>query len=73
MKAPEGVQAHDQALEHVLAACRKTGKFPGIFGGSPATTRRRLEQGFLFVTVDDAAVIGAGVQEVLRLVKPSGE
>ncbi len=73
LKAPEGVQAHDRALEHVLAACRKTGKFPGIFGGSPEATRRRLEQGFLFVTLDDAAVIGAGVQEVLRLVKPSGE
>ncbi len=73
LKTAEGVRAHDQALERVLAACRKTGKFPGIFGGSPAATRRRLEQGFLFVTFDDPAVIGAGVQEVKRLVKPFGE
>jgi 4-hydroxy-2-oxoheptanedioate aldolase len=69
----EGVAAHDRALERVLAACHKTGKFPGIFGGSLAATRRRLEQGFLFVTVDDSAVIGAGVQEALRLVKSSAE
>jgi 4-hydroxy-2-oxoheptanedioate aldolase len=71
LKTAAGVQAHDQALGRVLDACRKTGKFPGIFGGSAATTRRRLEQGFLFVTVDDSAVLGSGVSEVLRQVKPS--
>ena len=64
----EGHQAHEQALSRVLEACHKTGKIPGIFGGDIATTRRRVEQGFLFVTVDDTAVIGAGVQEVLRQV-----
>jgi len=32
LKTVEGVQAHDQALGRVLEACRKTGKFPGIFG-----------------------------------------
>ena len=65
----EGRQAHDQALERVLKACRQTGKLPGIFGGDVATTRRRVEQGFLFVTVDDMAVIGTGAQEALRRVK----
>ena len=73
LKTTEAVAAHDQALGRVLEACRKTGKFPGIFGGSVAATRRRLEQGFLFVTVDDWAVIGTGAHEVLRQLKPSGE
>jgi 4-hydroxy-2-oxoheptanedioate aldolase len=62
----EGRQAHEQALGRVLEACRQTGKIPGIFGGDVATTRRRVEQGFLFVTVDDTAVIGAGVQAALQ-------
>jgi 4-hydroxy-2-oxoheptanedioate aldolase len=70
MNTTQGVQAHDQALGRVLEACRKTGKFPGIFGGTVAATRRRLEQGFLFVTLDDSAVIGTGVHEALRQVKP---
>jgi 4-hydroxy-2-oxoheptanedioate aldolase len=68
MKTAEGQSAHEQALQQVLEACRTTGKIPGIFGGTLATTRRRVEQGFLFVTVDDMAVIGAGGQEALRQV-----
>ena len=71
-KTAEGLQAHEQALGRVLEACRKTGKIPGIFGGDIATTRRRVGQGFLFVTVDDMAVIGAGVQETLRQVAQAG-
>jgi 4-hydroxy-2-oxoheptanedioate aldolase len=69
LKTPAGRQAHDQALERVLQACRKTGKIPGIFGGDVATTRRRVEQGFLFVTLDDMAIIGTGAQVALREVK----
>ena len=70
VSTPAGLAAHDQALGRVLAACRKTGKIPGIFGGSLATSRRRVEQGFLFVTVDDSAVIGTGVREALKQVNP---
>ena len=62
----EGQQAHAQALGRVLEACHQTGKIPGIFGGDIATTWRRVEQGFLFVTVDDTAVIRAGAQAALR-------
>jgi 4-hydroxy-2-oxoheptanedioate aldolase len=67
---PAGLAAHDRALGRILRACRNTGKFPGIFGGSLASTQRRLEQGFLFVTVDDGAVVSAGAQAALRLVPP---
>jgi 2-keto-3-deoxy-L-rhamnonate aldolase RhmA len=68
LETVEGVAAHDRALARVVEACRKTGKFPGIHGGSVAGARRRREQGFLFVTVNDLAVIEAGVSEALRQV-----
>jgi 4-hydroxy-2-oxoheptanedioate aldolase len=71
LTTPEGLQAHERALGRVLEACRKTGKIPGIFGGALDITRRRVEQGFRFVTVDDSSVIAAGVQEALRQVRPA--
>ncbi len=36
-----------------------------LFGGSAAAARWRLEPGFLFVTVDNTAVMGGGVREAL--------
>jgi 4-hydroxy-2-oxoheptanedioate aldolase len=45
---PEGKQKHDQAILAVLAACRKTGKIPGICAVGDA--QRWLDQGYLFVT-----------------------
>jgi hypothetical protein len=36
-----------------------------LFGGSVAAERLRLERGFVFVTVDDTAVMGGGVREAL--------
>lgn len=43
-------EEHRRALEGILTACRNTGKVPGIAGGGPADARRRVEQGFRFVT-----------------------
>ena len=48
LNTPEGKQEHDRATLAVLAACRKTGKIPGICAVGDA--QRRLDQGFLFVT-----------------------
>jgi 4-hydroxy-2-oxoheptanedioate aldolase len=62
-----GAQPHQDALLRVLDACRKTGKIPGIYTPNAATARRRIEQGFRFVTVaDDGGLIAEGAREVLR-------
>lgn len=52
---------HRLALERVLAACRDTGKIPGIAGRGLEDARRRRLQGFQFITVtSDAALIAQG-------------
>jgi len=65
--------AHQEAILRVLEACRRTGKIPGIYTPNAATARRRIVQGFQFVTAaDDGGLIAAGAQEVLRqLERPS--
>jgi 4-hydroxy-2-oxoheptanedioate aldolase len=62
-----GAPAHQDAILRVLEACRHTGKIPGIYAPNAATARRRIEQGFRFVTTaDDGGLIAAGAREVLR-------
>ena len=52
---------HQRALESILAACRDTGKVPGIAGGGLEDARRRRRQGFQFITVtSDAALLAQG-------------
>ncbi len=41
---------HARALERILAACKNTGKAPGLACGSAEDARRRAEQGFQFLT-----------------------
>lgn len=58
----EGRRAHEEAILHVLDACRRIGKIPGIAAGPDA--RRWLEHGFLFVTAaGDSGLIQQGAQE----------
>ena len=54
-------------LIEVLEACRKTKKIAGIATWDAASAQRRLDQGFLFVTVggDDGWMLG-GAQETLK-------
>jgi 4-hydroxy-2-oxoheptanedioate aldolase len=67
MGVAPGTQAHQDAILRVLAACRATGKIPGIYCPNAANARDRIEQGFQFVTAaDDGGLIAAGAQEVLR-------
>jgi len=62
-----GTPAHQEAVLRVLAACRKTGKIPGIYTPNAATARLRIEQGFRFVTAaDDGGLIADGAEGVLR-------
>ena len=61
---------HREALEKVLAACKNTGTIPGIAGLSPADGRRRVEQGFQFVTVGgDIGLLLAAAQDGLRVLR----
>lgn len=62
-----GRQKHEDAVLRVLDACHKTGKIPGIAGGT--TGERWLEKGFLYVTCasDAAAVNMTGAQTLESL------
>jgi 4-hydroxy-2-oxoheptanedioate aldolase len=62
-----GAPAHEDAILRVLDACHKTGKIPGIYTPNATAARRRIEQGFQFVTAaDDGGLLIAGAREVLR-------
>jgi 4-hydroxy-2-oxoheptanedioate aldolase len=56
-------EEHARALERVLAACRNTGKVPGIAAGSPEDALRRARQGFRFITAgSDLGFLLAGAR-----------
>lgn len=63
----QGAEMHEAAIQRVLTACRKTNKIPGIYAGDVDNARRRLEEGFLFLTVaSDGYLLGNRAQEALR-------
>lgn len=67
VNTPAGRQAHEAAVLRVLAACRKTGKIPGIHGSNPAHASRWLGHGFQFVTTTaDAGLLIQGGQAMLE-------
>ncbi|MEP7357141.1 MAG: aldolase/citrate lyase family protein [Anaerolineales bacterium] len=67
INTPAGRQAHEDAILKVLAACRKTGKVPGIDAKAGGGTQRWLDHGFLFVTTtSDADLLLAGSETVLK-------
>jgi 4-hydroxy-2-oxoheptanedioate aldolase len=60
-------ERHQRALERVLAACRDTGKVPGLACSSPAEARRRAEQGFRYLTAaTDAGMLLAAARSGLE-------
>ncbi len=69
LSTPEGERQHEEAIMSVLAACRRTGKIPGIAGGIQG--ERWLERGFLYVTcaADTAAIQETGRATLARLQK----
>ncbi len=60
-------ERHQQALEQVIAACRDTGKIPGLACSSPEEARRRAEQGFRYLTAaSDTGMLVAGARAGLE-------
>jgi 4-hydroxy-2-oxoheptanedioate aldolase len=49
LRQPADQRQHEEAIRHVLAACQKAGKIPGIACG-PDNAQKYLDMGFLFVT-----------------------
>jgi 4-hydroxy-2-oxoheptanedioate aldolase len=67
INTPEGHQAHQAAILKVLAACRKTGKVPGIDAKAGGGAERWLGHGFQFVTTtSDADLLLAGSRAILE-------
>ncbi len=63
----QGAPAHEEAILGVLEACRKTGKIPGLFTPDIKTARRRLDQGFQFVTISvDISLLSEGGHAILQ-------
>jgi 4-hydroxy-2-oxoheptanedioate aldolase len=59
---------HAKALERVVQACRNTGKIAGLACNSAAEARRRVDEGFQFLTAgSDAGFITAGAAEGLKI------
>jgi 4-hydroxy-2-oxoheptanedioate aldolase len=57
-------------LEKVLAACQRTGKVPGIAATTLADARRRIEQGFRFVTASgDLGLMLTAAREGLTMLR----
>lgn len=68
-----GMQAHREMIMRVLAACRKTGKIPGISGHLDISFW--LNNGFQFVTASyDGGLLLEGAKQVFHLIgkKPGG-
>ena len=64
----EGRDSHEAALASVLQACREVGKIPGI--ATMPDPARRIEQGFLFITVaSDAGLVWQGAAQKLEELK----
>jgi 4-hydroxy-2-oxoheptanedioate aldolase len=71
VSTPAGMKAREEAIMHVLEACRKTHKAPGI--ACVGAGQQRLEQGFLFVTTNmDFSYVYAGAAASVQEMKARG-
>jgi len=60
---------HARALEHVVQACRNTGKIPGIDIGGPDLAVMRVQQGFKFVVMgSDVRFLQGGATAAIKTV-----
>lgn len=60
------------AINAVVAACRKHGKAPGILVHDPSVVARHLEMGFTFLGAgSDAALLGIGARAMLGAARPA--
>jgi len=69
---PREIPQHDEharALEHVIQACRNTGKIPGIDIGGPDLAVLRVQQGFKFVVMgSDVRFLQGGATAAIKTV-----
>lgn len=64
----------EEAIERILDVCRKTNVIPGIVAPTLEVARKRIEQGFLYVTIlDDMAFFADAVEKRLMDVKHGGK
>lgn len=62
--------AFTEAIDRVLAACRRHRVVPGAHSGNVTTARKRIEQGFLMVEMcDDAGALARAAAADLRAVR----
>ena len=55
------------AADRILAACKRYGKAAGIFAGDGTQARRRMQQGFQYVTINmDLTLLGMKYREELQ-------
>ena len=63
-------EEHVRMLEHVVQACRNTGKIPGIDTGMSESAARRVEQGFLYIPMgSDVRFLRAGAAAEVKQAK----
>ena len=60
----------EEAIERILNACKNNGVIPGIVAPTLEVARRRIEQGFLYITIlDDMAFFADAVSKRLNEIK----
>ena len=58
---------HNEAVAHVVATCKKLGKFAGYACNTLEKGKRRMSEGFNFVNVGgDSQFIAEGAQRYLK-------
>ena len=66
LNTPEGRAAHDDAILSVIAACKRTGKIPGL-AATPQNAQRWIDRGMLFINCcTDIDFVLSGATELLR-------
>ncbi|NLG29310.1 MAG: 2-dehydro-3-deoxyglucarate aldolase, partial [Chloroflexi bacterium] len=66
LNTPAGRRAHEEAIMHVIAVCKKTGKIPGL-AATPENAQTWIERGMLFVNCcSEMGFVLAGAPALLR-------
>ena len=69
----QGSPEHTDAVLQILHACRRAGKNPGIFAGTPALACRWIEAGYRFITIGaDARLLETAMRQTLQDVGGTG-
>ncbi len=75
MGVPFGSDEHEAAILHILEACRRAGKIPGIaaWGTERNAPERRAAQGFLYIqATSDREIVPNGARAILARARDGG-